>query len=380
MTRMMRHARLWVAAGIAGTLLVGGQAAAAPGGNGWNSAGGDRQNTQVRCRPSRRSHRRRSAGSPRSGSSRPAATCRRRRRSTASRCTSLTGRATSTPSTSRRAAACGRRSIAACTRRPGRLGPGHARRQPTTCSSSATRARSAAAAAGPRLRQGHRSPAVEHADRDTTRPRSSRSRPPSSTASSTSARPRRRSARAVIPGYPCCSFRGSMAALDLETGRHRSGRPTWRRRASPATRSGAARRRSTPSAGQLYIATGNNYDAPPTILACIAAAGNDPVAQQACLPGRRPLRLDPGPRPEDRRGPVGDASDAVRRVDGGLHPVLRRGRQLPRAGGPRLRLRAGAGAVHGQGRTGKKRDARRGRPEERPVLGARPRHRAPSSG
>ena len=46
MTRMIRHARLWVAAGIAGTLLVGGQAAAAPGGNGWNSAGGDRQNTR----------------------------------------------------------------------------------------------------------------------------------------------------------------------------------------------------------------------------------------------------------------------------------------------------------------------------------------------
>ena len=46
MTRMMRHARLLVAAGIAGTLLIGGQAAAAPGGNGWNSAGGDRQNTR----------------------------------------------------------------------------------------------------------------------------------------------------------------------------------------------------------------------------------------------------------------------------------------------------------------------------------------------
>jgi polyvinyl alcohol dehydrogenase (cytochrome) len=36
--------------------------------------------------------------------------------------------------------------------------------------------------------------------------------------------------------------------------------------------------------GQLYIATGNNYDAPPETLACVAAAGNDPVAQQACLP------------------------------------------------------------------------------------------------
>ena len=36
--------------------------------------------------------------------------------------------------------------------------------------------------------------------------------------------------------------------------------------------------------GQLYVATGNNYDAPPETLACIAAAGDDPGAQQACLP------------------------------------------------------------------------------------------------
>ena len=40
------------------------------------------------------------------------------------------------------------------------------------------------------------------------------------------------------------------------------GRRTWRRSATAATRSGAARRPSTPSAVSVYIATGNNYDGP----------------------------------------------------------------------------------------------------------------------
>ena len=47
---MIRHSRsvgLLVVAGVAaGSLLIGGPAGAAPGGTGWNSAGGDRQNTR----------------------------------------------------------------------------------------------------------------------------------------------------------------------------------------------------------------------------------------------------------------------------------------------------------------------------------------------
>ena len=34
----------------------------------------------------------------------------------------------------------------------------------------------------------------------------------------------------------------------------------------------------------MYIATGNNYDVPDSALACIEAAGDDPIAQQACIP------------------------------------------------------------------------------------------------
>src|SRR6478735_8537330 len=47
MTSRWRRTRIVVAAAALGSLLIGGAAAfAAPGGNGWNSAGGDRQNTR----------------------------------------------------------------------------------------------------------------------------------------------------------------------------------------------------------------------------------------------------------------------------------------------------------------------------------------------
>jgi polyvinyl alcohol dehydrogenase (cytochrome) len=88
---------------------------------------------------------------------------------------------------------------------------------------------------------------------------------------------------AVVPGYPCCSFRGKMAALDLSTGAL-----VWETSMAPAGFPGNAVWGSSPAVdtkrGQLYIATGNNYDVPAETLACVAAAGNDPDAQQACLP------------------------------------------------------------------------------------------------
>ena len=47
MSSRWRRARMAMAAGALGSLLIGSAAAmAAPGGNGWNSAGGDRQNTR----------------------------------------------------------------------------------------------------------------------------------------------------------------------------------------------------------------------------------------------------------------------------------------------------------------------------------------------
>ena len=35
--------------------------------------------------------------------------------------------------------------------------------------------------------------------------------------------------------------------------------------------------------GQVYVATGDNYDIPQSSLDCVALAGNDPVAQRACF-------------------------------------------------------------------------------------------------
>lgn len=88
---------------------------------------------------------------------------------------------------------------------------------------------------------------------------------------------------AVIPDYPCCTFRGSMLALDLATGAI-----LWKTTLAPPGYSGNAVWGSSPAIdtkrGQVYIATGNNYSVPPEVLDCVAAAGDDPVAQAACLP------------------------------------------------------------------------------------------------
>lgn len=94
-----------------------------------------------------------------------------------------------------------------------------------------------------------------------------------------------------VPGYPCCTFRGSMLALDVDTGAI-----LWKTYMAPAgsdptdpanSYSGNAIWGSSPAIdvrrGQLYVATGNNYNVPQSVLDCVAGAGDDPVAQSACL-------------------------------------------------------------------------------------------------
>jgi len=87
---------------------------------------------------------------------------------------------------------------------------------------------------------------------------------------------------AVIPGYECCSFRGSILALDVNTGEL-----IWQTRTAAEGFSGNSVWGSTPvvdtKRGSLYISTGNNYSAPQSFLDCIAAAGGDESAQRACL-------------------------------------------------------------------------------------------------
>lgn len=88
---------------------------------------------------------------------------------------------------------------------------------------------------------------------------------------------------AFIPGYQCCTFRGSMLALDLETGAI-----LWKTYTAPEGYSGNAVWGSSPAIdtkrGQVYIATGNNYTVPDSVLTCVANAGSDPDAIAACTP------------------------------------------------------------------------------------------------
>lgn len=88
---------------------------------------------------------------------------------------------------------------------------------------------------------------------------------------------------AFVPGYVCCAFRGSMLALDADTGAI-----LWKTYTTPEGFSGNAIWGSSPAIDpkrkQLYVATGNNYSAPEAFLDCVTAAGDDTAAQLACNP------------------------------------------------------------------------------------------------
>jgi polyvinyl alcohol dehydrogenase (cytochrome) len=87
---------------------------------------------------------------------------------------------------------------------------------------------------------------------------------------------------AIIPGYECCTFRGSMLALDAQTGDI-----LWRTYTTADGFSGNAIWGSAPSVDrnrrQVYVATGNNYSGPQSFIDCVGAAGDDAAAQRECL-------------------------------------------------------------------------------------------------
>lgn len=81
---------------------------------------------------------------------------------------------------------------------------------------------------------------------------------------------------AFIPGYVCCTFRGSLVKLNARTGNI-----IWKTYTSPdpATGfSGSAVWGSTPvidpSRNSVYFATGNNYSVPPELADCLVADGD----------------------------------------------------------------------------------------------------------
>lgn len=77
---------------------------------------------------------------------------------------------------------------------------------------------------------------------------------------------------AAKPGYPCCTFQGSVVALDAA-----SGRLSWQTYTVPAGYSGGAVWGSTPAVdpadGLLYVGTGNNYSAPAGVCAAPGQTG-----------------------------------------------------------------------------------------------------------
>ncbi len=91
------------------------------------------------------------------------------------------------------------------------------------------------------------------------------------------------------PNYPCCTFRGSMTAVDLTTGKM-----LWKtytvpdNGGQPGGYSGAAVWGSTPAIDPrrklVYISTGNNYDVPQTVKDCITNLSEPtPSDQSQCL-------------------------------------------------------------------------------------------------
>ena len=88
------------------------------------------------------------------------------------------------------------------------------------------------------------------------------------------------------PNYPCCTFRGSMTAVDLTTGKM-----LWKtytvpdNGGQPGGYSGVAVWGSTPAIDPkrklVYIATGNNYNVPQTVKDCIANLSEQ--TQSQCL-------------------------------------------------------------------------------------------------
>jgi len=85
-----------------------------------------------------------------------------------------------------------------------------------------------------------------------------------------------------VPNYPCCSFRGSLLAVDVDTGAI-----LWKTYMAPDGYSGNAVWGSSPAIDtkrkQVYVATGNNYSVPDDVQACVAAAGDDSDAIEACI-------------------------------------------------------------------------------------------------
>lgn len=87
--------------------------------------------------------------------------------------------------------------------------------------------------------------------------------------------------RAADSTYACCTFRGSVVALNLADGTQ-----LWKTFMVPTGYSGGAVWSSTPAVdrkrGSLYVTTGNNYHVPDTVQTCVKNAGSNQTAISQC--------------------------------------------------------------------------------------------------
>jgi polyvinyl alcohol dehydrogenase (cytochrome) len=102
---------------------------------------------------------------------------------------------------------------------------------------------------------------------------------------------------ASFPDYPCCSFRGSMLALDVNTGQI-----LWKTSTVPPGYAGGAIWSSTPVVdlvrNSVYFTTGNDYMLPAAVLQCVIdhldAPQTDPEAPLPADPAEIEACYDPG--------------------------------------------------------------------------------------
>ncbi|WP_392543489.1 PQQ-binding-like beta-propeller repeat protein [Oryzobacter telluris] len=279
MTTWRRRAQLVVAVGAVGTLLLGGQALAAPGGNGWTSAGGDRANTRFAANESKIS------------AANVSGLVKKWEFTTG-------GDVSATPAVD------GQRvyfpdwagNLYAVNRATGK----QVWRTSISAYTGLTgdKARATPAVTDTALILGNQGPfggggAVFAVDKNTGAllwKTQVESHPAAIITQSATVfdgvvyigtASQEEAFSAIVPDYPCCSFRGSMNALDAATGRL-----LWKTYMTPVGYPGNAVWGSSPAIDTkrrtVYIATGNNYDAPPGVLACVAAAST-PAGRLACI-------------------------------------------------------------------------------------------------
>jgi polyvinyl alcohol dehydrogenase (cytochrome) len=208
-------------------------------------------------------------------------------------------------------------------------------------------------------------------------------------------------ADAINPAYHCCTFRGAVVALDATTGKM-----LWKTYTIPSnTKAGGdsnapcagstepngpfgcgytggavwATPTILPSANEVFVGTGNNYTAPDAAVSCANTAldATPPQDDSGCTASNDYFDSVIALNLKSGAAPLGAQDAGLRRLDGGLRLRLQSGGHLVSvAEQPGLGLRRQLTEPdHRPQRRRPAADVRRGRPEERRLLGVEPEQR-----